>query len=508
MRGRLTLLANVRIGLALSVILSAPNLTHAEPPSAAQQRALTNQQYQSACVAGEPGCHGGNQGNYNDAVGDSFGTLALGLLAVYAISNIRANATDQVPVSHKVARNSRAAKLADVTLFLPNLSSSIWFDDSGHAVTVDPTTEEPLIFDWRVMGDTVCLFEPYTESGDCLRLGFDAESGLLNGVYLANGTLQSNLQAIALDIDNHGAKISALLPPEPEPISHSAAPATTLTAANDTGHSDSEKLTKLVDQVVGFDAGNWAVYRYVEGSVKNARYLDNPEHGTKILYGDFVYQGLLGPAPGWAKIQIRGDQVECVLFWDENGCRPAGAPPSSSVGSGGTAPPVDRIFVQSDGTIDYIPEHILRRSDEAHEIAPDKPACKAIWDLATRVVKDERYALSDPEALAPSHGRTLDATVFSSPSASAEALYGTPLEKSDTYLCGYIGVREINTIREDGGEPGQQTFKAALLAAHISVFLTETERRTAYSDATFILGGLYAMVGDSDKGRLWFSRSF
>ena len=302
-----------------------------------------------------------SQGNYNssgaDPVGDALGGAVLGLFAIYAFNSLNRPAQDSEPVSHKIAKNSRAAGLAEKTLFLPNLKYSVWFDDSGHAVTLEPQSQNPVALDWRVKGDTVCLYKPYTKEGNCMQLSFDTASGLINGVRLTGGGVETNIQTVSLDIDNHGAKIQSILPPKPapkpEPLPTPQAVASQTGSTLHKAHTQdvgglyttsaagvdapakptntNNNLTEFVENVVSQDARNWAVYRFNRGTVRNAK-ITHENGSEKTIYGDFTYSGLFGAAsPGWVKIKVKNGQVDCVLFWDEGGCRSLGFTPSMAI---------------------------------------------------------------------------------------------------------------------------------------------------------------------------------
>lgn len=190
-----------------------------------------------------------------------------------------------------------------------------------------------------------------------MQLSFDTASGLINGVRLTGGGVETNIQTVSLDIDNHGAKIQSILPPKPapkpEPLPTPQAVASQTGSTLHKAHTQdvgglyttsaagvdapakatntNNNLTEFVENVVSQDARNWAVYRFNRGTVRNAK-ITHENGSEKTIYGDFTYSGLFGAAsPGWVKIKVKNGQVDCVLFWDEGGCRSLGFTPSMAI---------------------------------------------------------------------------------------------------------------------------------------------------------------------------------
>ena len=95
------------------------------------------------------------------------------------------------------------------------------------------------------------------------------------------------------------------------------------------------KMTKLeseVDAIIQADSRSWLYWHYDSRSVTNAKYLErSKDHHSAIIYAEYTFND---ERPGWVEIKITNNNIECLQFWNEGGCRAMGNPPSHGVING------------------------------------------------------------------------------------------------------------------------------------------------------------------------------
>lgn len=81
-------------------------------------------------------------------------------------------------------------------------------------------------------------------------------------------------------------------------------------------------LARKLDAVVQVDSRSWMMNRYDVGSMTNAEIVAQSKKAHTVTYrGNYTYnQG----SPGWVEVKMKGDDIDCIEFWDDGQCRPLG----------------------------------------------------------------------------------------------------------------------------------------------------------------------------------------
>lgn len=95
-------------------------------------------------------------------------------------------------------------------------------------------------------------------------------------------------------------------------------------------------LDELLNRLVRMDALTWHMNRYVQNSMRDARYEQTDRrHTSFIARGTYSYQPQYGagtPQPGWVRVWIQDGRFRCIEFHDVAGaCRPLNQNPSQMI---------------------------------------------------------------------------------------------------------------------------------------------------------------------------------
>lgn len=87
-------------------------------------------------------------------------------------------------------------------------------------------------------------------------------------------------------------------------------------------------LNQQLDQIIAADSTSWMFWRYDRGSARNARFEGDPAESSRVLYGEYSFNGGQG---GWVRVRFNAESVQCIQFWNEAQCRPFRSPPSHRI---------------------------------------------------------------------------------------------------------------------------------------------------------------------------------